>query len=202
MRMTLLVLLAAVLGCSKGDASSSSKGRDDGPSDTDSTSSQETGQPEDTGLSCESGRPYVEIGTGEDGFEPLFAGDPVTMVHGPQGGWHVLGSVRIWNMGPIVDINFHVTSVLREAVVAENNYRVATVAETDCTGLFWGMYGYLDVHEIAEGDLDTPPELLAYEDLEFRMTVKDTDGREKVSRLIVKGVPDPADLEGGDDPER
>ena len=35
------------------------------------------------------------IGTGEYAWESISTGDEITMVHGPQGGWHILGSVRI-----------------------------------------------------------------------------------------------------------
>lgn len=42
----------------------------------------------------------LEIGTGEQGFEPL--GDPpeVELVHGPQGGWHLTMAMRVWQLVP------------------------------------------------------------------------------------------------------
>jgi len=117
------------------------------------------------------------------------------MVHGPQGGWHVLGSVRMWNMGPIVDIHFVVSSVAHDAIVADNNYRVATVIEGECTNLFWGMYGYLDVHEIAAGELDTPPELLADGPLEIVMTITDQAGLTVEASMLATAALDPMDVE-------
>lgn len=36
----------------------------------------------------------IELGTGEVDFEPLADGDEIDVINGPQGGFHVLGSVR------------------------------------------------------------------------------------------------------------
>lgn len=38
--------------------------------------------------------PAVQLGTGEVVFEPLVDGGEVLVVHGPQGGYHLVGSVR------------------------------------------------------------------------------------------------------------
>ncbi len=200
-QMTRLIpwFIAAVLGCSGDEGPGRTKDKEDvGPpiEDDTSTPTDDSGSNDDTGWTCTDGTPHLEVGTGEEGFEPLTTGQPVTMVHGPQGGWHILGSARVWNMEPIVDIQFRITAVDQDVVVAENVYRVATVLESQCTGLFWGMYGYLDVHEMAEGEQDTPPELLAYEDLEMRMVITDRTGAEVESAIVVKGVPDPRDIEG------
>ena len=48
----------------------------------------------------------LEIGTGEAAFEPIAA--PLPVVNGPQGGWHVFGSLRgtgLWSGGdePLFD---------------------------------------------------------------------------------------------------
>ena len=43
---------------------------------------------------CRSEGGTVELGTGEAGFEPLADGDTLGWVAGPQGGFHVYGSVR------------------------------------------------------------------------------------------------------------
>jgi len=187
--------VALGLACTSGTDSPKDSDADTGQSPSDDTDgSDDTASTDDTGWSCEEGSPHVEVGTGDSGYEPLSSGAPVTMVHGPQGGWHVLGSARLWNMEPIVDIHFVVTDIERDAVVADNVYRVATVVETECTGLFWGMYGYLDVREIEEGELDTPPELLAYQDLRMTLIVSDRTGAVVESSVVVKAVPDPQDL--------
>lgn len=37
----------------------------------------------------------IEIGTGETAFVPLKDGDTIDIVHGPQGGYHFNGSLRV-----------------------------------------------------------------------------------------------------------
>ena len=39
--------------------------------------------------------PAVEIGTGEIEFQPLDDGDMLDIIQGPQGGFHLLGSLRV-----------------------------------------------------------------------------------------------------------
>jgi hypothetical protein len=39
--------------------------------------------------------PVLEIGTGELDFESLADGDDVQVIRGPQGGYHILGSLRM-----------------------------------------------------------------------------------------------------------
>lgn len=46
------------------------------------------------------GEPVVELGTGVAGFVALTDGDPVELVAGLQGGWHLDVSVRFDGMGP------------------------------------------------------------------------------------------------------
>lgn len=55
--------------------------------------------------SCTSGGespfgPAVELGTGELAFVPLADGDELDVIFGPQGGYHVLGSVRTLDIEP------------------------------------------------------------------------------------------------------
>jgi len=39
--------------------------------------------------------PSAELGTGDTAFEPLDDGESIYVIQGPQGGFHVLGSVRV-----------------------------------------------------------------------------------------------------------
>jgi hypothetical protein len=43
----------------------------------------------------------LELGTGDQRFITLNDGDPVPIIHGLQGGYHVWGSVRVSNMAPM-----------------------------------------------------------------------------------------------------
>lgn len=54
---------------------------------------------------CPSGPPSLALGTGQTHFEPLTDGDPLDMLRGPQGGFHVFGSLQLTELvggsGPI-----------------------------------------------------------------------------------------------------
>jgi len=138
---------------------------------------------------------WATIGTGENQWEDLNEGDPVTMVHGPQGGWHVLGSVRAGQMGPYVDIHYTITDVKSGTLVANNLYKVGLQMDEECSGLFPGMYAYLDVTELAVGEMDTPPELLAYHQLELTMNISNEYGHEVLETLRVIAQLDPMDMD-------
>jgi len=43
---------------------------------------------------CQPPEPAFELGTGELEFEALEDGDEIVVIHGPQGGYHLLGSLR------------------------------------------------------------------------------------------------------------
>lgn len=148
---------------------------------------------------CFANEAMVDVGTGATAFEPLAEGDPVVMVHGPQGGWHLLGSVRTHNMTEVVRIRFEVVVEDTGAVVADNSLYVQTLPDGDCAGVYPGMYAYLVVEELADGDADTPPELLAYKSLMFRAFVEDQDGRTASGEVRITATPDPVDLEDDGD---
>lgn len=57
-----------------------------------------------------------EVGTGYDAFEPLEEGDPVDIIAGPQGGYHVFTSVHC--EGVYVDV-LEVAGALRHASTDE-----------------------------------------------------------------------------------
>ena len=46
------------------------------------------------GSGCEPPEPAFELGTGDLEFEALADGDEILVIHGPQGGYHLLGSLR------------------------------------------------------------------------------------------------------------
>jgi hypothetical protein len=51
-------------------------------------------------LACAEAEPAIELGTGEIEFEPLSDGGEIEVVRGPQGGYHLLGSVRVAGIDP------------------------------------------------------------------------------------------------------
>lgn len=143
---------------------------------------------------CFGDAPALTIGSGEYEWVDLSAQSPVTMVHGPQGGWHMLGSARIDNTEPIVRIRFSIVVKDSGAVIADNTYTVQMIRDQDCSGYYPGMYGYLDVSALAEGEADTPPELLSNAPVIMEMTATDLEQRSATATLEVIAVPDPVDV--------
>ena len=144
---------------------------------------------------CLESEAWATIGTGESAWEDLASGDPVVMVHGPQGGWHMLGSARVGNMGRYVQIHYTITDLQSGIMVADNRYTIALQMTETCTGEFPGMYAYLDVTPLADGEKDTPPELLAYNELEMTMHLSNDYGDELTESLTVIAQPDPKDID-------
>ena len=144
---------------------------------------------------CFDAAPWAVIGTGESEWEDLNSGDAVTMVHGPQGGWHILGSAKAGNMGQLVSIHYTIHDVASGARIANNTYTLALKMDDECSGHFPGMYAYLNVSTLKTGDRDTPPELLAYNDLELTMDITNEYGMSISETVQVIAVPDPQDIE-------
>ena len=91
---------------------------------------------------CAEGEMTLELGTGVREFEPLTAGDPVVMVHGPQGGWHVDLTGALTNTGQEVGL-FPSLTLLRNDGVPLTNEASDFVALSNydneaCTGEFVG----------------------------------------------------------------
>lgn len=185
-----MVGVVLCVGCSPGSDSGTPKD----PTDVGDSGGEGSG--DDGPVECGDLAPSVRVGTGEDGFEPIEDGAPITMVHGPQGGWHMLGSVQTSHLSQIVQVHFTVEHLASGVIIADNTYRVATIYdEAACSGVYPGMYGYLSVGELEDGELDTPPELLSYESVEFCMEATDQQGGSAQDCLVVTAVPDPMDVE-------
>ena len=153
------------------------------------------GTDDDSKDPCLSDDAWAVIGTGENSWVDIENGDPITMVHGPQCGWHVLGSARVGNMGRYVQIHYTIQDLESGTVVADNRYKIGLNMTDTCTGEFPGMYAYLDVTSMAEGEKDTPPELLAYNELELAMHISNDFGDELHQSLTVIAQPDPMDID-------
>lgn len=159
-----------------------------------------TGKPSDTAdqpaaaAACTDSPPGLTIGTGEYEWEDLSEGDEVTMVHGPQGGWHMLGSARIDNTDSVVRIRFNIWLKESGLVISENNYTVQMIRDQDCSGYYPGMYGYINYKEFREDDDDLPPTMYGYQTVVMEMQATDLEDRTASTTLEVVAVPDPVDL--------
>ncbi|MES2638814.1 MAG: hypothetical protein V4850_05010 [Myxococcota bacterium] len=156
------------------------------------------GAPDDTAVDggCFSNPGAVEVGGGSLTYEPVADGTDLTMVHGPQGGWHVLAGARFTDVSPIVEIHYTIEARSPEgevALVSDNSYRVQMVQDVECGGFYPGMYGYLNVTALVEGERDTPPELIAGHELVLTMAVTDQEGRTATDALTGIAALDPMD---------
>jgi len=156
---------------------------------------------EDTGIQigsiaeqCICSEPDFWMGSSTGEFIGLNDGDGVTMVYGPQGGWHIWGSVRAKNTRDVIKIHFRISDKESGVVVVDVTNQVALAMEDDCTGIYTGMYGFLDVLELSKGELDTPPELLCEHELELHMIVTDSGGRKMEKTMDVIALPDDVDV--------
>jgi hypothetical protein len=157
-----------------------------------------TGDDGTTGTGCGAEDYFVEIGTGEFQYESLADGDVVTMIHGPQGGWHVWTSVVTHGSEPEVrirpaieapDLGIRVTDPDLESFVA------LVYDDAACEGTHWGERAYLDT------DRDSGPKGLEFvcsldgQNLELTVEVADlVSGRSASGTVSVVAALDPVDV--------
>ena len=162
--------------------------------------------PDDSGgvaASCDSGSGAVELGTGETTYEPLSDGDPVVVINGPQGGQHILASVRTTGMSSIATVQLTIQRAADESFVSDQTYRLQFFddpdRDADCAWLYPGLYGYLGFVSVAEDDAD-----FLWRDAIMRVEVTDEAGQ--AASDSVRVVPElepaaPGGDPGGDPPE-
>lgn len=158
--------------------------------------SGESGEP-----ACFDAEPSVSVGAsavdadGRPIWVAMADSSEQVMVHGPQGGWHILASADVRSMEQIVTLVYTVSWPARgSAELSRGVFRVMLVPnEARCGGFYAGMLGVLDVSALAMGEADTPPELLAGEELLLRMEATDEAGRAASDSRTVIAVPDPVD---------
>ncbi|MBX2796831.1 MAG: hypothetical protein KTR31_04155 [Myxococcales bacterium] len=140
--MTLAMIL---WGCS-GDPSTDT---DRTSTDTDTTSPTDT-PTGDTGTTptkvdpCTV--PALSVGTGVEHYVPLGEGDPVTVVFGPQGGWHVDVGAEVFGTGQIVSLQSSLTLTAEERTVTTKlpPQTLGLVAEDPCGWSIFGVRAFLD----------------------------------------------------------
>ncbi len=181
------VLLAACTGGPGPDDSSDSTAPYECPANDDPEASI---APE-----CCTGDVSLSIGTGAEPFEERSEGSCHTMVHGPQGGWHMEVSARVCSTYDRVYLHYEIYDVATQMRISDNTYKVALEPELDgCCGTFHEMYGFLDMSGLRSGDQDTPPELICLNELELRLEVWDLAGQVVQATRRVIGAPHQDDL--------
>ena len=90
----------------------------------------------------------VELGEGDTRFIPSAEGDTVTLVHGPQGGWHIDVAGRVSGTSAFVRVHTSVvvpaTGVEIGGPGQENDSAIQLANFEDCTGDFIKSRVYLD----------------------------------------------------------
>jgi hypothetical protein len=146
------------------------------------------------GRTCLEGDPSLVLGTGETEWRDLSEEASITMVHGPQGGWHILTSLRLVEMGVIVNIVTQLTDISSGVEISHNQYTLQSTPNNDCFAEIVGLYSYLDVSALADEDNHTPPALLDGHELALEVSVTASDGLVLEESLVLIAVLDPADV--------
>ncbi|GEM_PF-1032804 len=141
----------------------------------------------------------VTLGNGESCHEAFPDEGCVTMVHGPQGGWHIWLSFETQTFRNVISYEIDVVDVASGLSLLKDDADSARVAvlpsDDECVYTYPGVFGYLNqISELPGFELDaddTPPELLCHNELELSITVTDTDGREATTthRALASGDP-------------
>jgi hypothetical protein len=137
----------------------------------------------------------VEVGEGEEEFIPLADGDPVTIVHGPQGGWHITGAVRATGFGQIARLRYTIEDLSSGVFVTDYSYNVAMVMEDECVGTFYNLTGFITIAELGGGDEIIPPDLLEDHELRLTLHVENFADRTGEASVTVIGKRDPQDVD-------
>jgi hypothetical protein len=175
MAVVLAGSVAVLSACSKTDGA------------RDSTAAGHDGSALDSGATdipegpCFSQTVDFQIGTGEAQFEALSDGDSLEVIHGTQDGHHILGSVRIQNIGSVATIHFQVVPVADGVPVSDQVYRVRLSPDPehgDCSGQAVGLYAYL-------GRIDPDTALFLGEATDIRMTITTEAGEARTHAVQV-----------------
>lgn len=208
MRLFWLLTPALLVACSGGgtsgdDTGTAVPGDDDddttmpGDDDDDTTIGDDD---DDTGTAhvCHAEPATLSIGSGAGLYAPLSSGDPVVLVHGPQGGWHIDLGGSVSGFSDLIEIAGYVTVVGGATIAGQDQQpsRVALVgwSDTTCTGEFYDIRAFVDDEGINTLDyicgLETQP-------LEIEITVTDLidPSRAVTETLLVEAALDPVDVE-------
>jgi hypothetical protein len=175
MAVILAGAMAFLAACTKTDGASDSAGSGRDSSGLDGGG---TGTPEGP---CFSAPVDFQIGTGETQFEMLSDGDPLEVIHGTQDGHHILGSVRIQNIGSVATIHFQVVPLADGIPVSDQVYRLRLSPDPehgDCAGQAVGLYAYL-------GRIDPGAALFLGEATDIRMTITTESGEVRTRAVQV-----------------
>ncbi|HMV68019.1 MAG TPA: hypothetical protein PKA64_14325 [Myxococcota bacterium] len=141
--------------------------------------------------------PAIEIGTGDLDFVPLTPGQEIEVIRGPQGGYHVLASVRTRGVEPgdpenlaspdNPEVRFRVT-VEGEDITLTGAYRQGLDTFEADGGWTHQMVGRLCILDIPDDDV------LAGRSIHFDVRLLDATGLELTDGRELIAVPHPLNL--------
>jgi hypothetical protein len=108
--------------------------------------------------------PELQLGTGKDSFEPLAEGQTVELIHGPQGGWHIWGSLRARGLASPLTVVYAVALADTGEVLSSTTYEIEPLAAGSWS-LWAGLIGYVP-----------EPERVAKQPVALSMQVTDARG--------------------------
>jgi hypothetical protein len=161
----------------------------DSDPDSDSDSDSDTGP--DLSFRLEVGYHDVDVTTGQPTtFNLLVPPARRTMEHGPQGGWHVEASARLYNSGPQAFIDYEIRDAVTQELLSAQNYAVAlinysgTPAAGTAVGDYANMTGFLDdLGALNDPDKD-PPEVMHHRTVDIIISATDVpDGNQATATL-------------------
>ncbi|MBX2798673.1 MAG: hypothetical protein KTR31_13410 [Myxococcales bacterium] len=127
----------------------------------------------------------LRVGTGPTGFTPLAGGDPLPMVFGSQGGWHIDLSAEVTNSHQSVEVSAVVTvpSIDQQVAGDANTSYVGLVDYDDlaCTGEVWSVRIFVDDFAPATNDRIC---MLHGQDAVFEVTVTDLESEQTVTESV------------------
>lgn len=133
------------LGCTPETDLSPPKNETGVPPVATGVSTADTGPPPDP---CEV--PSVDIGTGLSEYLPLNPGDAVTVVFGPQGGWHIDVGGRVMATEQVVSVQLALEWQAQTLTGALPAQTLALVPEKPCGWTFFGLRAIFDDDELTD----------------------------------------------------
>ncbi len=199
MRALVLLLPLMAFACSGGSDKDDTDGSGDDVDDDDDDDVVGDDDDDVVYTGCLANGLTVEPGTGIDTYVGLDDGDAMTMVHGPQGGWHIDVGGLVTNTNQLVSIDAKFVDTDTDTLVAGDQVEVrqALVGWDDvgCTGEFFGVRVFVD--DLA--DTVTQDDICDLEgaNLEMTLTVIALESKPAATTVVtlpVVAALDPADV--------
>jgi hypothetical protein len=195
--LSLLLLLACTSdstasGPDASDTDTDFDGGEETDSDSDSVSDSDSDSGPDTSLRVTTGYHDVDVATGmPTTFHLLVSPAKRTIEHGPQGGWHVEASARVYNSGPLVQIRYEVTDAVTQELLSVQSLPVAlfnysgTPALGTAVGDNANMEGFLDdLGSLNNPDLE-PTEVMHHRTVDLVISVVDAESGNTASTSLL-----------------